>query len=141
MGVLANNVNRGVAIGQDQVVVNLNQGQNEILLKIINYGGVSGFYFALPDKVELIPAHLVDLAVVAESERSEEQKKELRLYYRAHLSPYQALKQIRESLKENETKKSTIKNAIATTLVMAERETPRGAYILHRGDYTKRREP
>merc|ERR1711964_348721 len=30
---------------------------------------------------------------------------------------------------------------IATTLVMAERETPRGAYILHRGDYTKRREP
>ena len=139
--VLANNVNRGVAIGQDQVVVNLNQGQNEILLKIINYGGVSGFYFALPDKVELIPAHLVDLAVVAESERSEEQKKELRLYYRAHLSPYQALKQIRESLKENETKKSTIENAIATTLVMAERETPRGAYILHRGDYTKRREP
>ena len=138
--VLANDVNRGVAIGQDQVVVNLNQGQNEILLKIINYGGVSGFYFALPNKVELIPAHLVDLAVVAESERSEEQTKELRLYYRAHLSSYQALKQIRESLKENETKKSTIENAIATTLVMAERETPRGAYILHRGEYTKRRE-
>ena len=138
--VLANDVNRGVAIGQDQVVVNLNQGQNEILLKIINYGGVSGFYFALPNKVELIPAHLVDLAVVAESERSEEQTKELRLYYRAHLSSYQALKQIRESLKENETKKFTIENAIATTLVMAERETPRGAYILHRGEYTKRRE-
>ncbi len=133
-------ISRGVAADQDQVSVKIKTGRNEVLIKIINYSGASGFYFDLPDKAELIPARLFDFVSVSESKRSEIQKQELRTYYRNQISNHSVARQIRNKIKKQETKKSTVESAIATTLVMAEREVPRGAYVLHRGDYTKRRE-
>ena len=138
--IFSKDVSRGVAADQDQVVVSLKEGQNKILLKIINYGGASGFYFNLPGKVELIPAQLFDLVSLPESDRSEAQRQELQNYYRQNISSHLPLKEISKAVKQQEMNKSTVEDSIATTLVMAERETPRGAYILHRGDYTQRRE-
>ena len=40
--VLVNDVNRGVAADQDQVVLDLEAGENHLLMIIVNYGGVSG---------------------------------------------------------------------------------------------------
>lgn len=45
--VLANFVSGGVAAGQDNVSVSLKQGRNELLMKIVNGSGPSGFYFAV----------------------------------------------------------------------------------------------
>ena len=122
------------------VVLFVKLNKNKILLKIINYGGASGFYFNLPGKVELIPAQLFDLVSLPESNRSEDQRQELQNYYRQNISSHLPLKEISRAVKQQEMNKSTVEDSIATTLVMAERETPRGAYIFHRGDYTQRRE-
>ena len=43
--VLAKNIGRGAAPDQDQVVLKLKKGKNNLLLKIHNGGGPSGFYF------------------------------------------------------------------------------------------------
>jgi len=44
--VLANLTAGGVAAGQDNVSVRLKKGRNELLMKIVNRGGPSGFYFS-----------------------------------------------------------------------------------------------
>ena len=44
--VLAKHIGRGAAAGQESVAVSLQKGRNELLIKIVNAGGPSGFYFA-----------------------------------------------------------------------------------------------
>ncbi|MFW5653162.1 MAG: hypothetical protein ACOC0P_03875, partial [Planctomycetota bacterium] len=44
-----NNVLRGSGPGQDQVKVSLQQGANEVLLKIVQWGGWYGFHFDVTD--------------------------------------------------------------------------------------------
>lgn len=44
--VLANLTSGGVVAGQDTVQTSLKKGRNEVLMKIVNGGGPSGFYFA-----------------------------------------------------------------------------------------------
>jgi hypothetical protein len=54
--VLANLIGRGAAPDQERVQVALQSGRNEILLKIVNGGGPSGFYFtATPMASEPLP--------------------------------------------------------------------------------------
>jgi outer membrane protein assembly factor BamB len=43
--VLAHHINRGVAPNQERVTVQLQRGENTILMKIVNGSGPSGFYF------------------------------------------------------------------------------------------------
>ncbi len=52
--VLARDVQRAVAPDQEQVQLPLNKGVNHLLVKICNYGGPMGFYFALrlPPRLE-----------------------------------------------------------------------------------------
>lgn len=45
--VLANLTSGGVIAGQDTVQTTLRKGRNEVLMKIVNGGGPSGFYFAV----------------------------------------------------------------------------------------------
>ena len=45
--VLSKLVSGGVAAGQDVVQVSLRKGRNELLMKIVNGGGPSGFYFSV----------------------------------------------------------------------------------------------
>jgi len=45
--VLSKLVSGGVAAGQDTVLITLREGRNELLMKIVNGGGPSGFYFAV----------------------------------------------------------------------------------------------
>jgi hypothetical protein len=45
--VLAKNIARGAAAGQETLQVPVKKGRNELLMKIVNGGGPSGFYFAV----------------------------------------------------------------------------------------------
>jgi len=55
--VLSKLVSGGVAAGQDTVVVSLREGRNELLMKIVNGGGPSGFYFSVsPATTATLPA-------------------------------------------------------------------------------------
>ena len=44
--VLAKSRLRGAAAGQENVEITLKPGRNELLMKIVNGGGISGFYLA-----------------------------------------------------------------------------------------------
>lgn len=90
---------------------------------------VVGLYGKLP--VENI------LKTVADK-RNNKQKNELHQFYLENFSEgYQELNKKLQGLKG---KKKKIEDATPTTLVMEERKTPRGAYVLERGQYDQRRE-
>jgi hypothetical protein len=74
--VLARKVGRNVAkAGQENVTIQLAAGRNEILMKIVNGGGATGFYFAA--SVGQAPKDVTDIFTVATEKRNDKQKKRL----------------------------------------------------------------
>ena len=57
--VLAHNTGRGAAADQEKVDISLRKGKNELLMKIVNGGGPSGFYFSA--KQEDAPKNVIAL--------------------------------------------------------------------------------
>ncbi len=72
--VLAKEVQGGVAKDQDRITLQLRAGSNQLLLKIVNGGGGSGFYFSTnPD----VPENIENLLALAPDKRNEKQTQEL----------------------------------------------------------------
>jgi len=76
--VLAKEAMGGVAADQDKVTLQLNTGTNELLIKIINASGPSGFYFSTQ---LVIPKNIQDIIDVAEEKRNAKQKQDLLKWY------------------------------------------------------------
>jgi len=72
--VLAREVQGGVAKDQDKITVQLKAGSNQLLVKIVNGGGASGFYFSTTPE---IPKNIHDILALAPDKRNEKQKQEL----------------------------------------------------------------
>ncbi len=73
---LANRVGRNVAsAGQENVAIPIAAGRNELLMKIVNGGGASGFYFA--SSPSQTPDELAEILKQAPDQWSEEQKNKL----------------------------------------------------------------
>ncbi len=72
--VLGKEVTGGAAADQDQITLQLQAGQNELLLKIVNASGPSGFYFSTKPA---IPQNIQDIFNLAEAKRSDKQKQDL----------------------------------------------------------------
>ena len=70
--------------------------------------------------------------------RNGKQKNELHTFYLENFS--EGYKEVNKKLQGFKNQKKKIEDATPTTLVMEERKTPRGAYILERGQYDQRRE-
>ncbi|MDE0324972.1 MAG: DUF1553 domain-containing protein [Candidatus Poribacteria bacterium] len=148
---LAKNVQRDAAADQEQVQVNLKPGNNTLLLKVVNYSGPSGFYFRLESAPPMIPSNIVDIAGTSRGERETAQKDQIRDYYRRNIPldktvnenaqrAFADLKDLFADLSEVQGKRNTLDGSLTTTLVMQEREEPRGAYVLARGEYQNREE-
>ena len=148
---LAKNVQRDAAADQEQIQVQLKPGNNALLLKVVNYSGPSGFYFRIETDTPMVPANIVDIASIARGERETEQQAQLRDYYRQNITldktvnenthrAFSELKTLFADLADVQQKRDTLDASITTTLVMQEREEPRGAYILARGEYQHREE-
>ena len=74
--VLAKEIARNnAAANQEKVRIQLAEGQNEILIKIVNGGGASGFYFA--PTVSAAPDDVRAALALAEDKRNDKQKKRL----------------------------------------------------------------
>ena len=125
---------RGVTPGQFKLQLPLKQGENHLLMKIMNYGGASGFHFALASQPAL-PAEIVAAAKVPRSEQTPEQQQQLRDYYRTKVADHPLIAGIMKDLAEHRQEKSKIEGQIATTLIMKERAQPKPAYFLKRGQY------
>ena len=67
--VLSKNVQRDAGADQEQIQVRLKPGNNALLLKVVNYSGLSGFYFRIETEAPMIPADVVEIAGGPRSER------------------------------------------------------------------------
>ena len=129
-----NHTKRTAEADQDRVAVELREGRNELLMKVVNYGAEYAFYFQMLDEqIGGVPLPVqVALATLSE-ERSEAQHDLLRDHYRSqHWDGYEALlAEHTEAAAELEA----LEAEIPTTMVMAEMENPRETFILDRGLY------
>ncbi len=136
---LARNEQRGVAPDQERLALDLSPGEHDLLLKVNNWLGGYGFYFKRLDDDG--PNALLDLGPVlsaAPEKRSEAERKRLRDYYRSNHSP--EWKSLKARASELELKSRELDAQIPATLVTKEMEKRRDAFVLIRGDYTRKAE-
>ncbi|NUN97272.1 MAG: DUF1553 domain-containing protein, partial [Candidatus Omnitrophica bacterium] len=132
--VLDKNVKRGLKENEDTFTVPLERGENNLLMKVVNYGGMYSFFFRRVDEqVGDVPMRIERILASAPGSRSEPDALELRGYYRRLNSPeWKALDE--ERLKAVEAEKA-FEATIPTTMVMREMEEPRETFVLNRGQY------
>ncbi len=136
--VLAKDVARGVAADQDTVELPLVKGENQLLIKIMNYGGASGFYFSLKSGQAAIPEEILKLVVVPSEKRSQPQQQKLRDFYRNKVAQLPLLDSLRGELTKFRGQRADVDRQIPTTLVWRETKEPRPAFHLKRGQYDQR---
>ena len=129
-----NNTQRGAQADQDQVRVDLNAGENDLLLKIVNYGNAYAFYFRNKDEeTGEFPLQLESVLAKAAGERSEAEQETVRTFYRRANSPeWQALDAQLAKTQEQETE---FEKSLPTAMVMGEMNEPRDTFVLIRGQY------
>ena len=130
----ANDVARGVAADQDELTLNLLEGQNDLLIKVVNAGGAFGSYYRLANEdVSAESAELVRALLQPDGERSDPLKLALRDHYRATTSP--RWRELKAEATTAVTERDNYKSSFAQTMIMRERETPRPTHMLMRGQY------
>ena len=138
--VLASNIQRDAAPDTDKLQIQLNPGNNALLLKVVNYSGPSGFFFRMESDEPMVTANIVDTIAIESGQRSAEQQTQIREYYRRNVSKDESLRKLYADLADIQKKRNSLDSSITTTLVMQERTDPRGAYVLERGAYQHRGE-
>ena len=138
--VLASNIQRDTAPDTDKLQIQLNPGNNALLLKVVNYSGPSGFFFRVESDEPMVTANIVDTIAIERGQRDANQQTQIREYYRRNVSKDEALKKLYADLADVRKKRNSLDGSITTTLVMQERTEPRGAYVLERGAYQHRGE-
>jgi hypothetical protein len=128
--VLARKINRGVAPDQEKLTVQLQPGENRLLLKIVNGGGEYGFYFQVLGSA---PENILAILKVAGDQRTAEQKTELAKYFRS-IAPElnDARSQLAAAKKQREELVAKIPTTLATITV-----EPRVTRVLPRGDWMR----
>lgn len=132
---LANDVRRGAAADQELLDLPLKQGENELLLKIVNYLGKSAFYFGLPGDAGAAPKEILSIVKLDATKRTKEQSKKLRDHFRTNVCDIGDLVVVREEHAELLAERKAVKDKIPTTLVWKETKEPRQAHLLNRGEY------
>ena len=125
-------VDRGVAPNQSRATIALEPGPNSLILKIVNTGGPSGYYFRALRANEVLAPDLVS-ALVATDVLGEAQAKRLAATYRRTVSP--AYRKMEEDLAETKAAQAEMKASIPRTMVMKDLDEPRETYVLMRGQY------
>ena len=126
-----NNTSRGVAPDQDSAILALEKWENHFLMKIVNGGGGSGFYFrlvgdALPDSVrELLKLELASW--------SEEQFGEVSNYYQSTLWSEGLERAAR--ITELEKEDAELLKTVPTSMIMGDLAEGRETFVLMRGHY------
>ncbi len=132
--VLANDVRRGVRADQESVTLRLQPGTHQLLVKIVNTGGLGGFYFRVVEETPGdLPAETVQ-ALLAEA-RTDEQRNALRLAFRrANVTGHAEREAERDALR---TERDALRQRGMQVSVMDHLppERRRTTHVLGRGDY------
>ncbi|HEV3026428.1 MAG TPA: PSD1 and planctomycete cytochrome C domain-containing protein, partial [Planctomycetota bacterium] len=138
--VLARNVKRTFRkYDADKVAVELEKGENKVLIKLANYGTSRDHKFSfelVDDQAADLVRDAADALAQPAEKRTDAQKAALRTRYRRdHWPEWTALNRQRGDLRGKE---KVLLDQVPTTLIFKERATPRDSYILKRGEYDKR---
>ena len=136
--VLANNVSRGAAADQERLSLALQAGENELLVKIVNTGGIAGFYFRKTgESFGGLPGEVADALLVDVDTRSDEQRELLRNHYRnTYSANWRACVALVDNIKSriDQLNKSAVPVMVMDTLPDDKRRT---THILNRGIYNQ----
>ncbi|MEQ8839118.1 MAG: DUF1549 and DUF1553 domain-containing protein, partial [Lacipirellulaceae bacterium] len=138
--VLAVNVRRGAGPDQNKLTLDLKQGNNDLMLKVVNYLGASAFYFGVPGDASVAPPEILKIVKVEPSKRNDQQQAKVREHFRQNLASQPELVKVRNRLQALEGEIKQLEASIPTTLVWKEAAKPRQAYMLNRGEYDQRGE-
>lgn len=123
--------------GEFELELPVVEGENHLLLKIVNHGGLTGFHFKLLDQKDSLPAEVLAALQIAEADRTDKQQRALREHFRRQVSQDAGLKEVLKQLADTVAAKQKLLGEIPTTLVMKERHDPKPAYLLNRGEYSE----
>ena len=129
--VFANNTSRGVAPNQDLAQLDFEAGINHLLIKIVNGGGGSGYFFDLRESG--LPSEITELIAIKKDQRSEDQNAKLRSYYLENV--WEEGRELRQKITSLESDRKALNDAVITSMIMGDQESPRMTYILDRGHY------
>lgn len=124
-----NKIQRGATPDQEKLTIFLQEGENHLLLKVVNAGGPGGFYFRA-DQLG-IPPNIVKIVATAEAQRTAAQKKQLDDYYRS-VAP--ELKPIRDQIAALGQQRKQTEQSMPKTLMTVSTK-PRTVRILPRGNW------
>jgi len=130
---------RSAALDQDRVAIDLPEGEHELLLRVIDFGGDGGVAFRVieeslgPEPLEVAMA----LALDPES-RSEAERALLRRHFRE--ATWAEGVALGVPIAEADAARTAMLTSFPTSLVAAERMPLRPAHRLERGEYDKPRE-
>ena len=117
---------------QERVVLPLQAGENLLVCKIVNTGGIGGFYHRAHAADGAMTTAMVPI-ILPERFTREESRSLARTAWRASASPrYRALSQ---SLTAAQQERTTVTSMIPHTMVMKDRMVPTETFVLTRGLY------
>ena len=122
-------ITRGAVANQEQVTVDLEKGENQLLIKISQGGGACGFYFNYGSSN--LPADIHRIILIAANERSEKDQTMLTSHFR---DTHPDLAVPRELIINSEKMLKQLTDSAPKTL-MTKVTTPRMTRILPRGDW------
>ena len=118
--------------GQEKVSVNLSQGKNELLLKIVNNDKKSGFYFAV--RGVGFPEDILPVLLTDEAKRVKPQAEKISAHYRAFAKE---LEPVRKSIEAKRNQHKKVTDSIVTTPYMSElaKVKRRETYLMIKGSF------
>ena len=127
-------VDRGVAPDQSEATIPLRAGLNSLILKIVNTGGPSGYYFRAVTPDQALTHGLV-AAIMPSDALTEVQAARLAAVWRRKASP--SYRQAETDLATTNAELAELKRSIPRTMVMTDRAERRETFVLTRGEYDK----
>ncbi|MEM7309212.1 MAG: PSD1 and planctomycete cytochrome C domain-containing protein [Planctomycetota bacterium] len=133
--VLARDAKRPVEPDQERVDVPVRAGENELLLKVVNYGGAGGFYFRVAGMGPAVLPGVVTRALSRpEAERTDGDGAALRDHFRRNLLPEWAGWTAR--IEELERRMGEVRDSAPALMVMHDEPGVRETHMLERGQYS-----
>ncbi len=128
--IIANRVTRAAAADQEFATVQLKDGDNDLLVKIVNGGGIGGFYFKTLDSG--VPTDI--LAIITRGgARSDAETAKVAGYYLANFAPA-GVKSARSATDKANKLIADLKANLPKVMVMSDAK-PRVTHVLLRGNY------
>ncbi|MCC7375530.1 MAG: PSD1 domain-containing protein [Verrucomicrobiales bacterium] len=127
--VLAKKVQRGVEPDQEKPVLKLKEGENQLLLKVVNGSGGYAFTFKV---LGAAPPEILEIVRVRPEQRTPEQASKVSDYFRS-ITPI--LDDTRKALAASRKALTELTAKVPTTLVSQRATEPRMTRVLRRGNW------